>query len=252
MLKLPFYAFGIDLPVTQKDTLKSRKSLFFHHNVNICEATVDRFVRCYRGKMLLKNVALNLQIAQLTEDILAELEELSPRLRESALKRLCVFHRVDEWWAYPQQVIRGKFISDPLWKALRNRWFYLWCCSHFEISFFFISRHSEKCSQVCGSGEKSSNNKAVKLVHLMCRAFFFSFNIYSRSKEKSRFKDSREMMKLNICGDVISNSVDLPHASVRGAKSKTMDFCHITKAKIDSKILFLFFLTIPMSRHRNA
>lgn len=29
--------------------------------------------------MLLKNVALNLQIAQLTEDILAELEELSSR-----------------------------------------------------------------------------------------------------------------------------------------------------------------------------
>lgn len=85
--------------------------------------------------------------------------------------------------------------------------------------------------------------------------FFPPFNIHSRSKEKSRFKESREMMKLNICGDVISNSVDLPHASVRGARSKTMDFCHSTKAKIDSKIIFLFFfffLTIPMSRHWNA
>lgn len=80
----------------------------------MCEVTMDRFVLHYRGKMLFKNVALKLQTAQLTEDILAELEELSPRLRESALKRLCVFHRMDEWWAYPQQVIRGKFISDPL------------------------------------------------------------------------------------------------------------------------------------------
>lgn len=112
-------------------------------------------------------------------------------------------------------------------------------------NFFFLSPVIRKNVQRFVVREKKAATTklwSLTSVHLMRRAvFLFSFNIYLRSKEKSRFKDSKEMMKLSIYGDVISNSVDVPHASVRGAKSKTMDFCHSTKAKIDSKILFLFF-----------
>lgn len=101
MLKLPFYAFGVSwLASYTKTHIKDAKKNIYFFSVNICEVMMDHFVLRYVGKMLYKkNVALNLQFVQLTEDIL---QELWPRLRESALKRLCVFHRVDEWWAYPQ------------------------------------------------------------------------------------------------------------------------------------------------------
>lgn len=101
------------------------------------------------------------------QDIIEVFEELSPQGWGNLLRMLCVFVCLGEWWAYPLLMIRGKFISDLLGKALENQWFHQYSCLHFfkSLGFWNIFRWRGSWGEKRGTALLSLTE--ITFVHLM-------------------------------------------------------------------------------------